>query len=162
MRRRWRSSGKSTRRCTTVLDPLASLRDQSRHDAVALGRAAAATAAARRVQGGVAQFVHDCLEAVFAQCRCRTITSGASTLPAVTPALLPRIPEAGEFPASQAGLHERIDVQTDSVQGFLEKNETPISRFVLLDHQDWLTGKLAPALERSGNGSSAGPLPTPA
>ena len=39
-------------------------------------------------------------------------------------------------------------MHTDSVQGFLEKNERAFSRFVLLDHMDWLADGLLPALEQ--------------
>ena len=40
-----------------------------------------------------------------------------------------------------------MSVHTDSVQGFLEKGTEPISRFVLLDHMDWLSEHLFPLLE---------------
>ena len=36
---------------------------------------------------------------------------------------------------------------TDSVQAFLERHPGQISRFVLLDHMDWLADKLFPILE---------------
>ena len=36
---------------------------------------------------------------------------------------------------------------TDSVQGFLEKHDGQISRYVLLDHMDWLSDKFFPLLE---------------
>ena len=36
------------------------------------------------------------------------------------------------------GLVDRITTHTDTVQGFLETHEGRISRFVLLDHMDWL------------------------
>lgn len=39
----------------------------------------------------------------------------------------------------KAGLWERVSVNTDTVQGFLEKHPGQVSRFVLLDHMDWLS-----------------------
>src|SRR5690606_36034029 len=41
----------------------------------------------------------------------------------------------------------KVSAHTDSVQGFLEKNEVQISRYVLLDHMDWLSDKYFPLLE---------------
>ena len=40
-----------------------------------------------------------------------------------------------------------VSVHTDSVQGFLEKGSEPISRFILLDHMDWLSDHFFPLLE---------------
>ncbi len=40
-----------------------------------------------------------------------------------------------------------VSVHTDSVQGFLEKGTEPISRFILLDHMDWLSDHFFPLLE---------------
>ena len=42
------------------------------------------------------------------------------------------------FQKLKGGLADRVEVYTDSVQGFLEKNARRFSRFVLLDHMDWL------------------------
>jgi S-adenosylmethionine-diacylglycerol 3-amino-3-carboxypropyl transferase len=47
----------------------------------------------------------------------------------------------------RGGLIDRLTVNTDSVQGFLEKHEGQISRFVLLDHMDWLSDHYFPLLE---------------
>ncbi len=41
----------------------------------------------------------------------------------------------------------RVSVHTDSVQGFLDKHPGEISRFVLLDHMDWLSDHFFPLLE---------------
>jgi S-adenosylmethionine-diacylglycerol 3-amino-3-carboxypropyl transferase len=40
-----------------------------------------------------------------------------------------------------------VSTHTDSVQGFLDKHTGQISRFVLLDHMDWLSDKFFPLLE---------------
>ena len=47
----------------------------------------------------------------------------------------------------KGGLVERISTHTNSVQGFLDRHEGQISRYVLLDHMDWLSSKLFPLLE---------------
>ena len=50
------------------------------------------------------------------------------------------------FQRLKAGLVDRIRVHTDSLQGFLEKHPEPVSRFVLLDHMDWLADRFFPLL----------------
>ena len=40
-----------------------------------------------------------------------------------------------------------MSTHTDSVQGFLEKHDGKISRFILLDHMDWLSDHFFPLLE---------------
>ena len=40
--------------------------------------------------------------------------------------------------ALRGGLVDRIEVRTDTVAGLLQADERPFSRFVLLDHQDWM------------------------
>ena len=42
---------------------------------------------------------------------------------------------------------DRVSTHTNSVQGFLESHEGTISRYVLLDHMDWLSDKFFPLLE---------------
>ena len=42
------------------------------------------------------------------------------------------------FYALKHGLADRVVAHTDTVTGFLRKHEQPISRFVLLDHLDWM------------------------
>jgi S-adenosylmethionine-diacylglycerol 3-amino-3-carboxypropyl transferase len=43
------------------------------------------------------------------------------------------------FAKLQGGLVDKVHVHTDHVTGFLEKHDQPISKFVLLDHMDWLS-----------------------
>ncbi len=54
--------------------------------------------------------------------------------------------EAG-FHQLKGGLADRISTHSNSVQGFLENHTGTISRFVLLDHQDWLSDHFFPLLE---------------
>ena len=43
------------------------------------------------------------------------------------------------FAALQGGLIERLHIHTGTVTQFLQNASTPISRFVLLDHMDWMS-----------------------
>jgi S-adenosylmethionine-diacylglycerol 3-amino-3-carboxypropyl transferase len=52
------------------------------------------------------------------------------------------------FEKLKGGLVDRISVHTGSVQEFLEGHDAAISKFVLLDHMDWLSGKHFPLLEQ--------------
>jgi S-adenosylmethionine-diacylglycerol 3-amino-3-carboxypropyl transferase len=40
--------------------------------------------------------------------------------------------------ALRGGLLDRLEIRTDTVAGLLASDERPFSRFVLLDHQDWM------------------------
>jgi S-adenosylmethionine-diacylglycerol 3-amino-3-carboxypropyl transferase len=55
------------------------------------------------------------------------------------------VPE--NFARLKAGLVDRVVTHTDSVQGFLERHDGRVSRFVLLDHMDWLSDRFFPLLE---------------
>jgi len=58
--------------------------------------------------------------------------------------------EAG-FNALKAGLVDRIELHTTTVTELLSKNATPISRFVLLDHMDWMSSYYPDALIEEWN-----------
>jgi len=45
------------------------------------------------------------------------------------------------------GLIDNVSTHTDSVQGFLEKHDGQISKYILLDHMDWLSDHFFPLLE---------------
>ena len=51
------------------------------------------------------------------------------------------------FKRLKDGLVDRVSVCTNSVEGFLHSSVEPISRFVLLDHMDWMSGKYFNLLE---------------
>jgi S-adenosylmethionine-diacylglycerol 3-amino-3-carboxypropyl transferase len=97
--------------------------------------------------GGVVKFVQDCLDSVFGTLPVqdnyfwRLYATGS-----YTPSCCPEYLERKNFEALKDGLVNRISVHTDTVEGFLQKNEVPISRFVLLDHMDWLSHHLYNAL----------------
>jgi S-adenosylmethionine-diacylglycerol 3-amino-3-carboxypropyl transferase len=98
--------------------------------------------------GGVIQYVQDCMRAVFAELPLkdnyfwRVYINGEYARNCCPEYLT----EAG-FHRLKAGLVDRVSTHTDSLQGFLEKHDGPISRFVLLDHMDWLSDRFFPLLE---------------
>lgn len=99
-------------------------------------------------EGGILKFIQDCLEAVFTRLPLRgnyfwRVYMTGSYLPQCSPEYL----KPDNLRRLKAGLTERVSVHTDSVQGFLERHGGPISRFVLLDHMDWLAGRRFPLLE---------------
>ena len=99
-------------------------------------------------EGGIVKFVHDCVETVFARLPLsdnyfwRVYMTGS-----YTPECCPEYLKAENFAKLKGGLAQRVSAHTDSVQGFLEKHKGQISRYVLLDHMDWLSDKFFPLLE---------------
>lgn len=55
------------------------------------------------------------------------------------------------FDALKAGLVDRISLHTTTVTEFLSTHATPISRFVLLDHMDWMSSYYPDALVEEWN-----------
>ena len=55
------------------------------------------------------------------------------------------VPE--NFYKLKAGLIDRVSAHTNPVQTFLEQHPGQISRFILLDHMDWMVGKNAHFLQ---------------
>ncbi|MDR1960058.1 MAG: BtaA family protein [Planctomycetaceae bacterium] len=96
----------------------------------------------KQYEGGIVKFIQDCLDAVFAELPIsdnyfwRVYSTGS-----YTPACCPEYLEEKNFYALKEGLVDKITVATDTVEGFLRKNEVKISKFVLLDHMDWLSDK---------------------
>jgi S-adenosylmethionine-diacylglycerol 3-amino-3-carboxypropyl transferase len=93
----------------------------------------------RGYPGGLEQFIIHCLEAVFTQLSLkdnyfwRVYLTGQ-----YTPTCCPEYLKEENFNRLRDGLVDRISTHTDSVEGFLKKSDESISRFVLLDHMDWL------------------------
>jgi S-adenosylmethionine-diacylglycerol 3-amino-3-carboxypropyl transferase len=91
-------------------------------------------------EGGVVKFVQDCLDSVFGTLPIqdnyfwRLYATGS-----YTSACCPEYLEQKNFEALKGGLINRISAHTDTVEGFLRKHDGKISRFVLLDHMDWLS-----------------------
>jgi S-adenosylmethionine-diacylglycerol 3-amino-3-carboxypropyl transferase len=99
-------------------------------------------------EGGIVKFVQDCLDAVFGELPLtdnyfwRVYLTGSYTTDCCPEYLTPE-----GFQRLKDGLVDRVTVHTNSVQGFLDQHDGQISRFVLLDHMDWLSDKFFPLLE---------------
>jgi S-adenosylmethionine-diacylglycerol 3-amino-3-carboxypropyl transferase len=94
----------------------------------------------RDYAGGIGQFIEDCVEAVFARLPLadnyfwRVYLTGEYTVDCC-----PEYLKRENFDRLKRGLIDRISTHTDSVTGFLRGTDVRISRFVLLDHMDWLS-----------------------
>lgn len=98
-------------------------------------------------RGGIAEFIEQTLETVFGQLPLqdnyfwRVFLTGE-----YTPTCCPRYLQPEHFQALKAGLVNRITLHTDTVTSFLQQHSGWISRFVLLDHMDWLGHRQPDAL----------------
>lgn len=90
-------------------------------------------------KGGIAQFVEDCMETVFAKLPLqdnyfwRVYLTGE-----YTKECCPEYLKEENFNRLKAGLIDQVTTHTSTVTSFLHENDVSISRFVLLDHMDWL------------------------
>lgn len=102
----------------------------------------------KQYDGGIVKFVEDCLDNVFTKIPIhdnyfwRVYLTGS-----YTPDCSPEYLKPENFAKLKDGLVDKVSCHTDSVQGFLEKHDGTISRYVLLDHMDWLSDKFFPLLE---------------
>ena len=98
--------------------------------------------------GDLARYIQDCIEGAFVKLPMRDnyfwrlYINGRYTRDCCPEYLV-----AGNFEKLKAGLVDRVSTHTNSVQGFLEGHQGQISRFVLLDHMDWLCDHFFPLLE---------------
>ena len=99
--------------------------------------------------GGLVKFVENCLDAVLGTLPIsdnyfwRVYATGS-----YTPSCCPEYLERDNFQKLKDGLVDRISTHTMTVEQFLRNVDTDvkISRFVLLDHMDWLSHHLYDAL----------------
>lgn len=90
--------------------------------------------------GGVAGFIRDAIEYVFRHLPVadnyfwRVYLNGH-----YTPTCCPEYLKRDNFAALKGGLADCIETHTCTVTEFLEEGDEPISRFVLLDHMDWMS-----------------------
>lgn len=102
----------------------------------------------KHYEGGIVQFIHDSIESVFARLPIhdnyfwRVYLTGQ-----YTPDCCPEYLKPDNFQALKGGLVDKVHTYTDSVEGFLRKHDVEISRYVLLDHMDWLSTQFYPLLE---------------
>jgi S-adenosylmethionine-diacylglycerol 3-amino-3-carboxypropyl transferase len=98
--------------------------------------------------GHIAKFIHDSLESVLTKVPIhdnyfwRVYLTGR-----YTPDCCPEYLKEANFETFRNGVIDRVTTHTDSVQGFLEKHPGRISKFILLDHMDWLSDNMFPLLE---------------
>ena len=98
--------------------------------------------------GGLVKFIQDCMESVFAELPMkdnyfwRVYMTGQ-----YTPECCPEYLKPDNVQKLKDGLLDNVSTHTDSVQGFLEKQDGKISKFILLDHMDWLSDHFFPLLE---------------
>ena len=96
---------------------------------------------------GVAGFVHDSVEYVFRQLPVWTNYFWSVYVRGrYTESCCPEYLKRENFAALKAGLAERIELHTCTVTEFLKASEEPISKFVLLDHMDWMSSYYPEAL----------------
>jgi S-adenosylmethionine-diacylglycerol 3-amino-3-carboxypropyl transferase len=99
-------------------------------------------------EGGVVKFIQDCLESVFTKLPIhdnyfwRVYLYGSYTQDCC-----PEYLKQENYEKLRDGLADRVQTHTTSVQGFLEGHQGTISKFILLDHMDWLSDKFFPLLE---------------
>ncbi len=107
----------------------------------------------REYPGGVSGFVGDRIEEVFTR---QTLSDNyfwrVYLTGEYTPTCCPRYLEPEHFAALKDGLVDRVQTHTASILGFLEGHEGTISRYVLLDHMDWLYARLQDVLQAEWQG----------
>ncbi|WP_338115879.1 BtaA family protein [Thiocystis violacea] len=97
---------------------------------------------------GVAGFVREAIEYVFRQLPISTNYFWSVYLRGrYTEDCCPEYLKRDNFAALKAGLVDRIEPHTSTVTEFLRGTEEPISKFVLLDHMDWMSSYHPEALE---------------
>jgi S-adenosylmethionine-diacylglycerol 3-amino-3-carboxypropyl transferase len=100
-------------------------------------------------QGGIARFIETCVESVFTRLSLadnyfwRVYLTGS-----YSPKCCPEYLKAENFERLRSGLVDRVSIHTKSVCDFLEAHPEPLTRFVLLDHMDWLGHHDQPLLAR--------------
>lgn len=92
--------------------------------------------------GGIAQFIEDAVEAVFTELPLkdnyfwRVYMTGK-----YSPECCPEYLKPDNFARLKAGLVDRVSTHSMTVTDFLHQHDRPVSKFVLLDHMDWLSSQ---------------------
>ena len=103
----------------------------------------------RTYPGGVAKFIEASIETVFCQLPLkdnyfwRVYLSGQYTQDCC-----PEYLRRENFEKLKAGLVDCVSVHTSSILHFVDRHPGKISRFVLLDHMDWLSSVHNPILQK--------------
>lgn len=103
----------------------------------------------RTYTGGIARYIEDCVETVFTRLPIsKNYFWKVYLIGEYSPDCCPEYLKPENFARLKGGLAGRISTHTTSVQGFLADNEQNISRYVLLDHMDWMSTHQHPELAR--------------
>jgi S-adenosylmethionine-diacylglycerol 3-amino-3-carboxypropyl transferase len=103
----------------------------------------------RYYAGGISRFIEESIDTVFARIPLhdnyfwRVYLTGR-----YTPTCCPEYLKPHNFHRLKAGLADSIEVHTDTIEGFLKRAQGPFTRFVLLDHMDWLSTQSDNLLQR--------------
>jgi S-adenosylmethionine-diacylglycerol 3-amino-3-carboxypropyl transferase len=103
----------------------------------------------REHRGGLFGFVETAIESVFSRLPLadnyfwRVYLTGEYTL-----ACCPEYLKRENFERLKAGLVDRVTTHTGTLTDFLERHDGTVSRFVLLDHMDWMVEADSAALSR--------------
>jgi len=97
--------------------------------------------------GGIAQFIIDRVETVFSRLPLRDNYFWRVYLTGhYSPNCCPEYLRYENFQRLKKDLADRVSIHTDTLLGFLRRHSGRISRFVLLDHMDWLYAHSPPLL----------------
>jgi S-adenosylmethionine-diacylglycerol 3-amino-3-carboxypropyl transferase len=97
--------------------------------------------------GGVAGFVREAIEYVFRQLPVwNNYFWSVYVRGHYSAACCPEYLKRENFRALKHGLIDRVSLHTTTVTRFLQDHAQPISRFVLLDHMDWMANRMPQAL----------------
>lgn len=106
----------------------------------------------RQHEGGIAGFVREAIEYVARQLPFWTNYFWTLYLRGYhTVACCPEYLKKENFRALKDGLADRVRVHTCTVTDFLERTDQRISKFVLLDHMDWMSSYRPEALAEEWN-----------
>ncbi|WP_010587151.1 DUF3419 family protein [Schlesneria paludicola] len=90
--------------------------------------------------GGILQFVMDRVEAVFTKIPLKDNYAWRVYLTGeYSPEACPEYLKQDNFERLKNGVANQVSRHTNTMQGFLEGQSEPITRFILLDHMDWLS-----------------------
>lgn len=97
--------------------------------------------------GGMAKFIEDCIEAVFTKIPFRNNYFWSLYLEGeYSKERCPEYLKQHNFMALKNGLVDSITIHTETIANFLNSSSEKFSKFVLLDHMDWLSTYQLPAL----------------
>ena len=90
--------------------------------------------------GGILQFVMDRVEAVFTKIPLKDNYAWRVYLTGeYSPDACPEYLKPDNFERLKRGVADQVSRHTNTMQGFLEGQAEPMTRFILLDHMDWLS-----------------------